>query len=167
MTPSPHPKKNPSLSFLDKQWFGAGRINLNTRRDAFLRGAIWEPLHNAAEAASFPAMRQAIRKKMWHLPVLLASYEPRELWLSRVRPLARATTAICYFTIPRTLARSRFPFLIPSFHPLRTDTGRLRFSPSSPREQLGAALSGRGVLPHKLRICRSAKSIFDRRDNAN
>lgn len=149
---------------------GAGRINLNTRRDTFLRGAVWEPLHNAAEAASFPTMRQAIRKKMWHLPLLLASYEPRELRLP-----ARSLSRSCHncnllFHHPPD-SRARFPFLlIPSFHPLRTDTGRRRLlflllRHVSNLEQPYRCLGD--VPPHKSRICRSPESIRGRRDNAN
>lgn len=151
-------QENPDLSFLNKQELGVRRINLNTRRDAFLRGAVWEPLHNP-EAASFPTLRRAIRKKMWHLPLLLASYEPRELRLLPARSLGRSCHNCNLLFHHPPDSRARFPFLIPSFHPLRTDAdcrGHRLFlllrhvsSLEQPYRCLG------DVPPHKPRICRS------------
>jgi len=56
------------LALNERGFAGTGRINPNTR-DAFLRDAVWEPLHNAEAASFLTAIREKKKnKKMWHLP---------------------------------------------------------------------------------------------------
>lgn len=132
--------KNPGLSFLNKQWFSAGRINLNTWRDAFLRDAQFWSLYTTPQRQplSWRWGRQFEKKcGTCHFCSRATNRERAQA----VRSLARATTAICYFTIPRTPVRFRFPFLTPSFHPLRTDTGRLLLLLLHHVKQFGATLS--------------------------